>query len=274
MAEVTMEKIDEITIIPTGKASKINSRDSEGVFIEGREVSLTSFQMSKNLVTQELFETVMGYNPATSNSLSSFQENESLLAVNNVSWYEAIVFCNKLSSILGLRPCYKISESTNPDTWGEIPSTSNVLWNSVVWNTDADGFRLPTEAEWEFAARGGNVDASAWNFSYAGSNSIDEVAWFKDTSNSNVHQVGLLKPSSCGVYDMSGNVYEWCWDWFSRIDVGSETNPSGPKTGTNRVRRGGSWLNYARSCTVTYRNCDSPETVYSNIGFRLARSSI
>ena len=274
MSTVTMEKMDEVTIIPMGRVAKINSLDSDGVFIEGREVSLTSFQMTRNLVTQELFETVMGYNPATSNALSSFQEKESLLAVNNVSWYEAIVFCNKLSVMLGLRPCYKINETTNPDAWGEIPSTNNVLWTSVVWNTDADGFRLPTEAEWEFAARGGDVDASAWKFPYAGSNLIDEVAWFKDTSGGNVHQVGLLKPSSCGVHDMSGNVYEWCWDWFAHISSGTETNPSGPKTGTNRVRRGGSWLNYARSCTVTYRNCDSPETVYSNIGFRLARSSI
>ena len=104
--------------------------------------------------------------------------------------------------------------------------------------------------------------------------SIDAVAWFKDNSGSNIHQVGLKHGTSSGINDMSGNVYEWCWDWFARITTGDHVNPTGPSNGANRVRRGGSWLNYARSCSVTYRNCDSPETIYGNIGFRLARSSV
>ncbi|MEE0132301.1 MAG: formylglycine-generating enzyme family protein [Treponema sp.] len=274
MATITMEQIDEITIIPASKVARISSLDNEGVFIEGRAVSLTSFQMCRNPVTQELFELVMGYNPGNANWLSSSQENTKLFPVNNVNWYEAIVFCNKLSTLMGFRPCYTISGTTDPDTWGEIPTTNNVLWNSVTWDTDADGFRLPTEAEWEFTARGGDPDSISWKFPYAGSSSVDEVAWFKDNSDSNLHQVGLKKSTTSGVNDMSGNVYEWCWDWFSRIPPQEQVNPMGPNSGTNRVRRGGSWLNYARSCTVTYRNCDSPETVYGNIGFRLARSSV
>lgn len=274
MATITMEQIDEITIIPASKVAKISSLDNDGVFIEGRTVSLTSFQMCRNPVTQELFELVMGYNPGNDNGLSSSQENPKLFPVNNVSWYEAIVFCNKLSKMMGFRPCYTISGTTDTDTWGEIPTTNNMLWNSVTWDSNADGFRLPTEAEWEFAARGGDPNAITWKFPYAGSSAIDEVAWFKDNSNSNLHQVGLKKSTTSGVNDMSGNVYEWCWDWFGRIPPQEQVNPMGPTSGTNRVRRGGSWLNYARSCTVTYRNCDSPETVYGNIGFRLARSSV
>ena len=274
MATITMDRMDEVAIVPASRIAKIHGQDNDGVFIKGREVTLTSFQMCRNPVSQELFESVMGYNPSISNSLSASQENERLFPVNNVSWYEAIVFCNKLSAMLGLRPCYKISETTNPDTWGEIPTTSNALWNAVAWNNDADGFRLPTEAEWEFTARGGDSMASAWKYSYAGSDLIDEVAWFKDNSSSTIHQVGLKKATSSGINDMSGNVYEWCWDWHGKINAGEETNPSGAASGTNRVRRGGSWLNYARSCTVTYRNGDTPEALYSNIGFRLARSSV
>lgn len=274
MNEITMEKIDEVAIIPVGKAFKIHGKDSDGVFVKGREVSLTSFQMSRHLVTQDLFEAVMGYNPSTRGSSIYGTENLMLRPVDKVNWYEAIVFCNKLSVMMKFSPCYKIGDTSDPDNWGEIPTSNNNLWNSVVWNTEATGFRLPTEAEWEFVARGADPKNPTWDYSYAGSTLIDEVAWFKDNSDSDIHQVGLKKPTNSGVYDMSGNVYEWCWDWFGPISAGAETNPSGSASGTNRVRRGGSWLNYARSCIVTYRNCDSPDIIYGNIGFRIVRSTI
>lgn len=272
--KIAVERIDEVTIIPMGRAVKVTGLDSDGAFIAGREVSLSPFQMCRDPVTQELFESVMGRNPGGSGSSSPSQEDRRQLPVNNVSWYEAIVFCNRLSAMRGLRPCYQISGNTNPELWGAIPTTNDKLWNSMAWNTEANGFRLPTEAEWEFAARGGDPAAEAWKYPYAGSDTIEEVAWFKDNSASGIHQVGLKKSTHAGMNDMSGNVYEWCWDWFAPIGPGEAANPAGPASGTNRVRRGGSWLNYARSCAVTYRSCDTPETVYGNIGFRLARSSV
>ncbi len=128
-------------------------------------------------------------------------------------------------------------------------------------------YRLPTEAEWEFAARGGNKKEG---FEYAGSSTLKDVAWYGDNSDSKTHPVGSKKPNALGIYDMSGNVYEWCQDWFSDYSSASQTNPKGAAKGSYRVNRGGSWFNPARYCRVSFRNCNSPANRRNLLGFRLA----
>ncbi|MCR5574330.1 MAG: formylglycine-generating enzyme family protein [Bacteroidaceae bacterium] len=128
-------------------------------------------------------------------------------------------------------------------------------------------FRLPTEAEWEYAARGGN---QSQGYKYAGSNNLGNVAWYIDNSGYTAQEVGTKLPNELGLYDMSGNVLEWCQDWYGDYSSTAQTNPQGPSTGSDRVLREGSWLNFARSCRVSHRFHDSPSYRSNNLGFRLA----
>ena len=127
-------------------------------------------------------------------------------------------------------------------------------------------YRLPTEAEWEYAARGGNQSAG---YKYSGSNNIDEVAWYTDNSSSHIHPVGQKQPNELGLYDMSGNVWEWCSDWYGNYSSGSQTNPTGPANGSTCVLRGGSGVISAWSCRVSYRSTGGPSIRSNNYGFRL-----
>jgi formylglycine-generating enzyme required for sulfatase activity len=127
-------------------------------------------------------------------------------------------------------------------------------------------FRLPTEAEWEYAARGGNKSKG---YKYSGSNNIDDVAWYGN-SGSNTHTVKTKTPNELGIYDMSGNVWEWCSDWEGSYSSNAQTNPTGPSTGSYRVVRGGNWSLGARFCRVSYRNSNAPGNRISNLGLRLA----
>ena len=129
-------------------------------------------------------------------------------------------------------------------------------------------FRLPTEAEWEYAARGGNKSRG---YKYAGGNDIGSVAWYDDNSGSKTHEVGQKQPNELGLYDMSGNVYEWCGDWYGSYGSSSQTNPTGASSGSHRVIRGGSWAYSARYCRVSYRNYYSPDFRNSFLGLRLAQ---
>ncbi|MBQ8222990.1 MAG: SUMF1/EgtB/PvdO family nonheme iron enzyme [Bacteroidales bacterium] len=130
-------------------------------------------------------------------------------------------------------------------------------------------FRLPTEAEWEYAARGGNKSRG---YKYSGSNTIGNVAWYYDNSSSRTHDVKTKSPNELGIYDMSGNVYEWCQDWYGSYSRGSQTNPTGPSSGSPRVYRGGSWNYFARFCRVSYRDYGNPDYRYYPLGLRLCLS--
>ena len=151
--------------------------------------------------------------------------------VEEVSWNDCQDFIRKLNSITGQR------------------------------------FRLPTEAEWEFAARGGN---SSRGYKYAGSNTLSNVAWHWDNSGAKIHDVATKSPNELGIYDMSGNVWEWCNDWYGSYNSGSQTNPQGPSSGSSRVHRGGCWISNARYCRVAYRDFSTPDTRIYYLGLRLA----
>ena len=142
---------------------------------------------------------------------------------------------------------------------------------SIKCNFNANGYRLPTEAEWEYAAKGGNKSRG---YKYSGSNNIGEVAEYDGNNNKSTKPVGGKKANKLGIHDMSGNVWEWCNDWYGDYISGSQANPSGPSSGSSRVYRGGSWYDLARSCRCCRRPCLHPGSGDDRIGFRLVRSSI
>ena len=177
----------------------------------------------------------------------------------NVSWKEAIEYCNWLSEQEGYAKAYD--------------SNGNLLDVSGSKTTDikkVEGYRLPTEAEWEYAARGGQKTKG---YKYSGSNNLDEVGWYGSNSGSKTHEVGTKKANELGIYDMSGNVWELCHDWYASYTSGTQTDPTGPNSGFYHLRRGGSWSVYAHFCRVPYRDYDSPSYGYVYLGFRLARTS-
>lgn len=213
------------------------------------EVAVGSFEIGKYPVTQELYESVRGINP------SEFKGKK--LPVESVSWYDAIEFCNDLSCKDGLKPCYSIG-----------------LNSQIKCDFTANGYRLPTKAEWEFAARGGNKSKG---YVYAGSNDIDEVAWYESNSNGQTHIVGQKKPNELGLYDMSGNVNEWCWDWLIYNDrfhsIENDIDSRSRQDGKVHYVRGGSCFD--PPAEVKARFCRDPaEFNKSNVGFRLVRSAM
>ena len=165
---------------------------------------------------------------------------------------------------------------TNPSRFsGDDLPVENVSWNNgqkfiKKLNTIDPGknYRLPTEAEWEYAAKGGKLSKG---YEYAGSDDFNEVGWYWDNSDEKTHSVGQLKPNELGIYDMSGNVWEWCNDWYGDYLEEAEKNYSGPQTGKYRVLRGGSWFNYGYFCRSALRNWGSPDLRSSYFGFRVSR---
>ncbi len=206
------------------------------------EVRLDSFQLSVCEITQAQFEKVLGYNP-------SLMKGDDSRPVDQVSWFDAAAFCNKLSELAGLMPCYDIRNRT------------------CIFSRN--GFRLPTEAEWEYACRAGT------NTKYYTGNdegSLDRAGWYRTNSEGTTHSVGQKDPNTWGLFDMHGNIWEWCNDWQGNYKNYAKENPRGPNWGYSRVLRGGGWHYPAVGCRSTYRHRAKPEYRLSTVGFRIARS--
>ena len=163
---------------------------------------------------------------------------------------------------------------SNPSNWkGDRLPVEQVSWNDCqtfiakLNELTGEKFRLPTEAEWEFAARGGN---KSMHYQYSGSNDIDEVAWYSSNSDNKTHSVASKHPNELGIYDMSGNVWEWCQDWYGGYSSEAQTNPTGPTSGSYRVDRGGSWSNNAAGCRAATRLSGTPTFTGLTLGLRLA----
>ena len=252
--------------------------------LNGQNVTLSSFWISPYEVTQKEFESLMAGNTNGINANPSYfpdnpaaEEVQGRRPVENVRWYEAIVYCNLLSMKEGLTPCYTIKSSTDPAAWGTSPTSKDADWDGVTCNFNANGYRLPTEAEWEYAARGGQtgITDGSWNYDYSGSTKPDDVVWYTGNSDSKTHEVGIKQANALGLYDMSGNVFEWCWDRYGSSSgyPGGTEDPAGPDTGSGRVKRGGGWINDASQCTVSNRYVDTPYYLNRLNGFRLVRSA-
>ncbi|KAA0260771.1 MAG: formylglycine-generating enzyme family protein [Chlorobiota bacterium] len=219
-----------------------NDRDAYDSEKPVHRVTVSSFLIGKYEVTQVLWESVMGNNP------SNFKGPNR--PVESVSWYEMVEFCNKLSEKEGLQKAYSGS--------GE----------NIRCDFTSNGYRLPTEAEWEYAARGGNKSRG---YKYSGSNDLDAVGWYDNNSGSATKEVGTKQPNELGIYDMIGNVWEWCWDWKGEYSSMPQENPSGPTFGSDRINRGGSWRDEATDCLATSRQSHNPEFADNSGGLRVVR---
>lgn len=234
--------------IPAASIAETESLSSD-VFVSGRNLEIASLYMSDHEVTRGEYKAVMGIDPSEAaaydkdgNKLTG-DDNVKNNPVNCVSWYDALVYCNTLSIKNSLTPCYAIGGKTAPKDWGAVPTSSNDTWNAATCDFTADGYRLPTEAEWEWAARGGK------SYTYAGSDDVYDVAWYNTDG---TRDVKTKKANAYGLYDMSGNVWEWCWDrWCDSIS--SKTPDTGSDSGSDRCYRGGSWYDYNEVASVSKR---------------------
>ena len=243
-----------LVLIPAGPFSLGNTGSYEGEYDEKPPVTIIiskPFYISKYEITQQQYKAVMGNNP------SEFKGDN--LPVEQVSWYDALNFCNALSQSEGLTPCYTMNGT------------------KVTCDFEANGYRLPTEAEWEYAAKAGTkTDFYSGKLTYSGNSPIDpnldKIAWYSANSSNATHPVGQKAPNAFGLYDMSGNVWEWCWDRYAEYPSKETKDYQGPEIGTYRVYRGGGWRNLAWYCRSTNRDRNYLDDKNNSLGFRVVKA--
>jgi len=229
-----------------------------GSFNNGTSITaLRGFRMAIHEVAQALYHGITGWNPSS----FSGNDNAAQCPVEMVTWYDAVEFCNKLSMAEGRSSAYAIS--------GRIPATGYPITSAAVTaNWDANGYRLPSEAEWEYAARSATTSAYYWGDATE-DGVIGNYAWCLSNSGSQPHVVGAKLANAFGLFDMAGNVWEYCWDFFGNYASGDQENPTGPSSGTSRVERGGGWAEVANHLKSTTRLGIEPGVRFGDLGFRV-----
>lgn len=248
-AQNSMIKIEGGTFKMGSKDNAIAADNDEQ---KEHEVTVKSFELSKFEVTVWSWKQYVKANRLKMPKTPDWGWKDNY-PINNITWEEAVSYCNWLSKKEKLQPVYS---KRGPN---------------IVCNFKANGYRLPTEAEWEFAAKGGNKDKET---RYSGSDNADDIAWHKLNSKNSPHTVGTKLPNELGIYDMSGNVWEWCWDWYNKdyYKIEDGNNPKGPEMGERKAVRGGSWdskINYLRPAN---RISTLPNRTHEFYGFRIART--
>jgi formylglycine-generating enzyme required for sulfatase activity len=249
-------------------------------------VITNGYWMGETEITQELFSAVMGANPSYFDGTSGGDpyakdtptgEVQNRRPVEKVSWYDVIAFCNKLSLAAGKEPVYSVNGVTD---WAGLSYDDMPIldddWNAATWDKSKNGYRLPTEMEWMWAAMGADKSAQPNTTGYAkafagsdGTNSIGDYAWYDANSGGGTHEVGKKLPNELGLRDMSGNVSEWCWDWDGSYPTGTQTNYDGAAPGTYRVIRDSNWYYVELACAMSYRSYTSPGSWIIYHGFRV-----